>query len=101
MADSFYLESMVEAFCSTADWFRFLWKEGAEMDAIQQTSATNPDERNFQVWEDMRLEILHDLQDGASEDVPDSLVDSIGFLVVDLQPWRTEKNKLKALPVGV
>ena len=70
------------------------------MDAIQQTSTTNPDERNFQVWEDMRLEVLHDLQDGASEDVPDSLVDSIGFLVVDLQSWRKERKNLKALPLG-
>ena len=70
------------------------------MDTFQQKEASDPDERTFQAWEDMRLEVLHDLQDGASEDVPDSLVDSIGFLVVDLESWRKERKKHQALPLG-
>jgi hypothetical protein len=45
-----------------------------------------------QAWEDMDLEILHELQEGAIEDVPDAQVDSIGNLVVLLKSWR-DKNR--------
>jgi len=56
-----------------------------------------PDERTFQVWENMRIEILHELQEGACADVPDALVDEIGTLVVALESWKAEK-RLTARP---
>jgi hypothetical protein len=48
-----------------------------------------------QAWKDMDLEILHELQEGAIEDVPDVQVDSIGNLVVLLKSWR-DKNRPKS-----
>jgi hypothetical protein len=78
-----------------------LWKGGADMVPTQQKEAMLPDERTFQAWEDMRIEVLHELQEGASTDVPDSLVDDIGTLVVTLESWRTETRSRKALSTGV
>lgn len=70
------------------------------MDAIQHKEATFPDEQTFQAWEDMRIEVLHELQEGASTDVPDSLVDDMGSLVVTLESWRAKTMSLKTLPTS-
>ena len=51
-----------------------------------------PDEETLQAWENMRIEVLHELQEGASADVPDSYVDDLGILVVVLASWRAQKK---------
>lgn len=55
-----------------------------------------PDEETLQAWENMRIEILHELQEGASADVPDSYLDDIGNLIVRLTSWKAQK-KLRLL----
>jgi predicted Zn-dependent protease with MMP-like domain len=49
-----------------------------------------PDEETLQAWENMRIEILHELQEGAIADVPDAYLDEIGNLVVIIESWRAE-----------
>ena len=56
-----------------------------------------PDEETLQTWENMRVERLHDLQEGADADVPDSLIDAIGNLVV-LDFWRAKAGLLRSCP---
>ena len=68
------------------------------MGRLQQIEIMIPDERTLQAWEDMRIEILHELQDGGCAEVPDSLVDIIGNLVVILESWRAETRHLKPQP---
>ena len=51
-----------------------------------------PDEETLQAWENMRLEVLHELQDGASADVPDAYLDVRGTLVPVLANTRTQKR---------
>jgi hypothetical protein len=51
-----------------------------------------PDEETLQAWENMRLEVLHELQDGASADVPDAYLDVLGTLVPVLANTRTQKR---------
>jgi hypothetical protein len=51
-----------------------------------------PDEETLRAWENMRIEILHELQDGASADVPDAELDELGTLVARLASWRTQKK---------
>lgn len=43
-----------------------------------------PDEETLQAWENMRLEVLHELQDGASADIPDASLEVFGTLVATL-----------------
>ena len=64
-----------------------------------------PDEETLQAWENMRIEILHELQEGASADVPDSYIDDLGTLVVVLASWRAQRSPitmpaLKDLTIG-
>jgi len=68
------------------------------MGRLQHMETMSPDERTLQAWEDMRIEIWHELQDGASADVPDALVDIIGRVVVILESWRAEMRHRKPLP---
>ncbi len=51
-----------------------------------------PDEETLQAWKNMRIEILHELQEGAIKDVPDSYIDDLGTLVVVLASWRAQKK---------
>jgi hypothetical protein len=53
-----------------------------------------PDEETLQAWENMRIEILHELQEGASADVPDTCLDDIGSLLVVLESWRAQRRTL-------
>jgi hypothetical protein len=57
------------------------------MDHSQQAEAAFPDESTLRVWEDMRSEVLHELQEGA--EVPDALLDSIAELAAKLRTWRS------------
>ncbi len=66
----------------------------------QQVETIPPEEQTLQAWEDMRIEILHELQDGGSADIPDVLVDDIGRLVVMLESWRAEKKQITRLPLS-
>jgi hypothetical protein len=63
-------------------------KEGGEvMEHLQQTKKAFPDESTLRVWEDMRSEVLHELQEGA--EVSDTLIDSIAELAARLGRWRS------------
>jgi hypothetical protein len=57
------------------------------MDYGQQVEAAFPDESTLRAWEDMRSEVLHEIQEGA--DVPDALIDSIAELAAKLRTWRS------------
>jgi len=50
------------------------------------------DEETLQAWENMRTEVLHELQEGASAEVPDEELDNIGNLVVTLTSLRTQQK---------
>jgi hypothetical protein len=65
----------------------------------QPVEATYPDEQTLQAWKDMRLEILHELQEGASTDIPDALIDQIAELAVVLNSLRAETESLTRLPL--
>ena len=71
------------------------------MGRSQHVETISPSEQTLQDWEDMRIEILHELQDGGSADVPDILVDDIGHLVVLIESWRAETRNLTRLPLSV
>jgi hypothetical protein len=62
------------------------------MGRSQPVETMPPDESTLQVWEDMRDEVLHELQEGA--DVSDALVDAMANLVVMLKFWGPEKELL-------
>jgi hypothetical protein len=53
---------------------------------------TFPDQDTLRTWENMRKEILHDLQEGASADVPDSEIDEVGILVVELESIQAQRK---------
>lgn len=55
-----------------------------------------PDEETLKAWENMRLEILHEMQDGASGDIPDIDLDNLGTLLATLKSLRNRK-KLRLL----
>lgn len=65
----------------------------------RRKETTSPDELTLQVWEDMRSEILHELQDGG--DVSDSLMDIMGNLATTLDSWRAATKSLTFRPSGV
>ena len=62
------------------------------MDRQQAQGPNLSDDETFQAWENMRVEILHELQEGASADIPDSDLDDIGILVVILTAWRDQRR---------
>ncbi len=70
------------------------------MDRPRQMETKSPDEQTLQAWEDMRVEIWHELQEGADADVPDSLIDDIGNLVVTLASWRAKTKSVSQLPLS-
>lgn len=51
-----------------------------------------PDQETLRTWENMRKEVLHDLQEGASAEVPDSEIEEVGTLVVELADYRAQKE---------
>ena len=57
------------------------------MDNGQQVEAAFPDESTLQAWEDMRSEVLHELQEGA--EVTDAMIESIAELAAKLGAWRS------------
>ncbi len=62
------------------------WKGGEDMGRSQYQETTSLDELTLQAWEDMRAEVLHELDDGG--DVPDSLMDIMGNVASMLDSWR-------------
>ncbi len=65
----------------------------------QPVEALSRDEPTLRVWEDMRDEVLHELQEGA--DVPDALVDAMANLVATLESWGLAKGLLALAPSSV
>jgi len=57
------------------------------MEHLRKTKTAFPDESTLRVWEDMRNEVLHELQEGA--EVSDTLIDSIAELAAKLRKWRS------------
>lgn len=66
----------------------------------QPAEIPSPDKQTLQAWEDMRVEIWHELQEGASADVPDDLIDEIGNLVVTLETLKAEMRSQTRLPLA-
>jgi hypothetical protein len=60
------------------------------MDRSVQTATTLLDESTLRTWEDMRNQVLHELQEGAQ--VPDAVVDFTAELAVRLKAWRSAKG---------
>jgi hypothetical protein len=69
------------------------------MGRSQCQEMTSPDELTLQVWEDMRAEVLHELDDGG--DVPDSLMDIMGNVASMLDSWRAALKLSTLQPSGV
>ena len=67
------------------------------MNRHQPLETIFPDEGTLQTWENMRIEVLHELQEGASADVPDILLDIFRSLVVVLASWRAAIRTQTAL----
>jgi hypothetical protein len=65
----------------------------------QYQETTSPDEITLQAWEDMRSEVLHELQDGG--DVPDALIDILGNVATMLDSWRAALKSSTLQPSGV
>jgi hypothetical protein len=60
----------------------------------RQTEAAFPDESTLRVWEDMRSEVLHELQEGA--EISDALIDSVAELAAKLRNWHSvSRTRLK------
>ena len=57
------------------------------MDRSVQTATTLLDESTLRTWDDMRSEVLHELQEGAQ--VADAVVDSMSQLAVQLNRWHS------------
>lgn len=62
---------------------------GASMNRIPSGVVGLPDASTLQAWEDMRGEILHEIQDGGN--VPDEQVDLAGDLATLDNPWSVAK----------
>jgi hypothetical protein len=100
MADSFYLKFGVEAFLFSGELSCDVAQKGGEnMGRPRRKETTSPDELTLQVWEDMRAEVLHELEDGG--DVPDSLMDIMGNLAATLDSWRAAVRSRTLQPSGV
>jgi hypothetical protein len=92
MIESLYRHSQVETFCpQTGAVLELVWNGGEQMNHLPPQDAY-PDEDTLQAWENMRIEILHELQDGGSTDVPDSDIDVLGTLVPVLESTRAHKR---------
>jgi hypothetical protein len=65
----------------------------------QPAEALSRDEPTLRVWEDMRDEVLHELQEGA--DVSDAVVDAMANLVATLKSWGLTKGLLTLEPSSV
>ena len=99
MDDSFYQIVEVEAFLPTGGLSPVRSCIGGEiMNNQLPKNITYPDQDTLRTWENMRKEILHELQEGASADVPDSEIDVLETLVIELEYWRAQK-KLRLLEV--
>lgn len=55
------------------------------MNRLHAAKRVSLDEATLRAWEEMRIEILHEIQEGGS--VPDELVDAVGGLIVMCNPW--------------
>lgn len=60
------------------------------MEHLWETKKAFPDESTLRVWEDMRAEVLHEIQEGA--EISDALMDSIAELAAKLRTWRSENR---------
>jgi hypothetical protein len=77
----------------------FSKKGGENMGRPQPAEALSRDEPTLRVWEDMRDEVLHELQEGA--DVSDAVVDAMANLVATLKSWGLTKGLLTLEPSSV
>ena len=71
------------------------------MGRIRDSQAKPPPAEEAQTLEDMRLEILHELQDGGSADVPDSLIETIDELIVARNSRKAASQGEVPLPQGI
>jgi hypothetical protein len=64
------------------------------MNRSVQAATTLLDESTLRTWEDMRSQVLHEMQEGAA--VPDEAIDLMAELAVMLKVWRSGKGPLVA-----
>lgn len=59
------------------------------MNRLHEAKRASLDEATLRAWEEMRIEILHEMQEGGG--VPDEVVDAAGDLAVMLNPRSLAK----------
>lgn len=69
------------------------------MNRPPRMQATLPDKPTQQAWEDMRAEVLHEIQDGG--EVPDVLLDAIGEMLTRFPYTEAKETSPIPNPVAV
>ena len=59
------------------------------MKRLRKVKRVSPDEATLRAWEDMRIEILHEIEDGGN--VPEEWVNAAGDLAALVNPWARVK----------
>lgn len=70
------------------------------MSRPQQMEKNQPYIQTLRALEDMRIEVLHELQEGACTDVSDALIDELGALIVMLESLKAETGSSTRLPLS-
>jgi hypothetical protein len=55
------------------------------MKVLRPAVSLSPDEETLQAWEDMRAELLHEIQDG--EAMQDEQVEAVSLVVATVHRW--------------
>jgi hypothetical protein len=59
------------------------------MKRLRKVKGVSPGEATLRVWEEMRIEILHEIEDGGN--VPDELVDAAGDAAMVINLYSAHK----------
>jgi hypothetical protein len=60
-------------------------KGDGAMKVLRPAVSLSPDEETLQTWEDMRAELLHEIQDG--EAMQDEQVEAVSLVVATVHRW--------------
>jgi len=66
------------------------------MQPLLKAERVSLDASTLRAWEDMRIEVLHEIQDGGV--VPDELVDAAGDLAAQDSPWSLARPPVTRTP---
>jgi len=59
------------------------------MKRLRKVKRVSPDEATLRAWEDMRIEVLHEIEDGGN--VSEERVNAAGDLAALVSPWARVK----------